>query len=389
MKTFYNKQLLDQAGPNLVHTQFGKKVDIPAKGGKRVEWRRVKSFSKALTPLVEGVTPDGNTLTFENIDKEVDQYGSYTCVSDIAETTTIDDVILETTDKESEQAALTLDTITRNELVTGHQVIYAPNGTTAVTSRYGLTANCKLTPKLISKAATQLKKMNAPKIDGKYVCVVHPSVVFDIVNDENWIDVHKYSATKEIFAGEIGEYAGVRFVESTEAKIYFGADLATEARTLTVASYANSVITIDEALSTAEAAALIGRKIIVDGVQLNVTAAAAGAAAAATITVKTADVVGTNAPIDGDVVYPGEGGAAGCAAYACLFLGKEAYGTINLEKQNLQMIIHMKGTAGSADPLDQRNTIGWKATSAAKVLNENYMVRVECGSEFSGEDTEN
>ena len=40
------------------------------------------------------------------------------------------------------------------------------------------------------------------------------------MRDDEWIDVHKYSATSEIFEGEIGKLGGVRFVETTEAKIF-------------------------------------------------------------------------------------------------------------------------------------------------------------------------
>jgi N4-gp56 family major capsid protein len=79
--------------------------------------------------------------------------------------------------------------------------------------------NNRLTPDMVNKAATFLKKMKAPTINGKYVALIHPSVAYDIRSSEEWVEVHKYAATTEIFNGEIGELHNVRFIETTNAKI--------------------------------------------------------------------------------------------------------------------------------------------------------------------------
>ena len=79
--------------------------------------------------------------------------------------------------------------------------------------------NNRLTPDMVNKAVTWLKKCKAPKINGKYVAIIHPSVAYDLRSAPEWIEAHKYAATPEIFNGEIGELHGVRFVETTNAKI--------------------------------------------------------------------------------------------------------------------------------------------------------------------------
>ena len=56
MKTFYDKTLLDNAEPQLVHDQFGQERNIPAHGGKTIEFRKFSSLAKATTALTEGVT---------------------------------------------------------------------------------------------------------------------------------------------------------------------------------------------------------------------------------------------------------------------------------------------------------------------------------------------
>ena len=222
MKTYYGMELLENARPQLVHNQFAATKGLPVGGGKTVEWRKFGAFDKALTPLTEGVTPDGSGIAVSYITKELAQYGDYTTVSDMLDLTAIDDVVLEITDRHGANMGLTLDTVTREVLAGGTNVIYAPAGDTAVTSRANLTTASVLTPDLIDQAATALKAQNADAIGESYVAIVHPYVAYDLRRNPEWIDVHKYAAPENIYNGEIGKLAGVRFIETSEAKIWTG-----------------------------------------------------------------------------------------------------------------------------------------------------------------------
>ena len=223
MKTFYDMNLIDEAQPNLIHDQFGQKRPIPANGGKKIEFRKFASLPKATAPLTEGVTPDGKKLSATSIEAEVAQYGDYIVHSDILKLTSVDNTIVEATKILGNQAGLTLDTITRNVLQSGTNVYYCPKADgTAVSSRAGLDNTCKLTVDVIKRAVAFMKKNNAPKINGDYVAIIHPFVAYDLMSDEAWIEAHKYATPDNIYEGEIGKIAGVRFVESSEAKVYEG-----------------------------------------------------------------------------------------------------------------------------------------------------------------------
>lgn len=63
--------------------------------------------------------------------------------------------------------------------------------------------------------------------------------------------------------------------------------------------------------------------------------------------------------------------------YATLIFGKDAYGITELQGQGLKNIVKAYGSGGSSDPLDQRATSGWKATTVCKILNDSFMTRVE------------
>ena len=379
MKTYYGMELLENAKPQLVHNQFAAAKPLPAGGGKTVEWRKFGSFDKALTPLTEGVTPDGSGITVSYITKDLAQYGDYTTVSDMLDLTAIDDVVLEITDRHGANMGLTLDTVTRNEIQQGNQVIYAPDGEgNAITSRYALTGGCKITSELVAKAATALKKMNAPTFDGKYVCIIHPSVAYDLRQDSAWIAAHQYAGSRELFSGEIGELHGVRFVETTEAKIFRGDDLASDSRTLAVNNAVSASTTVGFDGGAVASGALVGRYVLIGNKRVKVTANTDSS-----MTVSEAVTADDNA-----VIYPGEGGKDGCAVYGCLFLGKGAYGVGDLS-EGTEVIVKPRGSSGTADPLDQRSSVGWKGVHAAAILYDEYIVRVECGSSYSDQDKAN
>lgn len=228
MKTFYDKTLIDEAEPELVHDQFGQERNIPKNGGKTIEFRKFTALPKATTPLTEGVTPDGRSLSVTTQTATVSQYGDYVTLSDMLEMTAIDNTIVETLSLIGSQAGRTLDTVTREKLAAGTNVMYQPTpsstGETAVTSRAGLTAKNVLTVKEVFRAAAALKAANAKPINGDFVAIIHPYVAYDLMMEagDQWVDIQKYQHPENIYNGEIGKIGGVRFVQTTEAKIWKG-----------------------------------------------------------------------------------------------------------------------------------------------------------------------
>ena len=213
MKTFYDTALLENAREAMVFTQFGDKQPMH---GNKVEWRKFNTFAKAMTPLTEGVIPTGQTFGMTKIEGEITQHGDFTAVSDRLELESYDDVIFGATEEMGAAEGETYDTLTRNILVAGNSVMYCGD----VGSRQSISKTCILTPDMVNKAATWLKKNKAPKINGSYVALIHPSVAYDLRNSEEWKEYHKYNDTAPIFKGEIGELHGVRFIETNNAKIW-------------------------------------------------------------------------------------------------------------------------------------------------------------------------
>ena len=296
MKVYYSDYLIDMAEPELVHDQFGQKRPIPKNGGKTIEFRKYSPLPKALTPLEEGVTPNGQKLNVSTVTATVNQYGGFIELSDVLLLTAIDNNLVEATKLLGSQAGRTLDTVTRDILITGTNVLYA-NGKAARTEL--VVDTDKLTVQDIRKAVRALKLQNTPKFGNYYVGIIHPDIEFDIMDDPDWKYPHQYVDTNNIYMGELGSIAGVRFVETTEAK----------------------VIT--------------------------------------------------------------EAGAASSNVYCTLIVGENAYGVTEVSGGGLQHIVKQLGSAGAADPLNQRATAGWKAIKTAVILVDQYMCRIESTSSFA------
>lgn len=247
LKVFYDTELLENARIEMVYAQFGLKQRLPANHARTVEWRKWNTFARA-EELQEGVIPNGQTFGSTRLTGSVKQFGTYTAVSDILKLSAYDDVIGGATEEMGASAAETQEVLIRDALLTNTNVLYCDNidddgvvkSTPTTAATMGASAAdgfSLLTPAMVNKAVTIMKKNRVPRINGKYVCVVHPSVAHDLRASKEWIEVHKYAATTEIFNGEIGELHGVRFVENVFAPVLGGDTYQNKAGGVTYASY--------------------------------------------------------------------------------------------------------------------------------------------------------
>lgn len=328
LKTFYDTELLENARTEMFYAQFGRKQRLPKNGGTTIEWRKFNTFDRA-SELKEGVIPTGQQFGSSSLTASISQYGTYTSITDKLEMRAYDNVILAATEEMGASAAATQETLIRNALLVGTNVMYCDNvdsngnvistpTTPATMGAGGGSSNSDgwalLTPTMVNKAVTKMKKDRVPRINGKYYAVIHPSVAYDLRQSKEWIEVHKYAATSEIFNGEIGELHGCRFIEDTFAPILGGSYIYSGSTT-----YKNKS----------------------DGV-----------------------------------------------TYATYFFGKDGFGIVDPEGGGLEMIIHDKDEIGG--PLNQFSTIGYKfETNGATILYPERVLRVMSVSSYSATDEEN
>ena len=328
LKTFYDTELLENARTEMFYAQFGRKQRLPKNGGTTIEWRKFNTFARA-SELKEGVIPTGQQFGSSSLTASISQYGTYTSITDKLEMRAYDNVILAATEEMGASAAATQETLIRDALLVGTNVMYCDNvdvngdvistpTSPATMGAGGGSSNSDgwalLTPTMVNKAVTKMKKDRVPRINGKYYAVIHPSVAYDLRQSKEWIEVHKYAASSEIFNGEIGELHGVRFIENTFAPILGG-------------SYIYS----------------------------------------------------------GSTTYKNKSNGV---TYATYFFGKDGFGIVDPEGGGLEMIIHDKDEIGG--PLNQFSTIGYKfETNGATILYPERVLRVMSVSSYSATDEEN
>lgn len=312
-QAFYDRNLLGRAQPNDVHGRFGQKRPVPKGSGNQIKFRRYSQLAAATTPLVEGVTPSGSALAVTDITSTLLQYGDFVTLTDVVDMVNQDPVVTEATDVLGDQAGTTIDLVRRDVLVAGSNVAFA----SGVANRLSLVN--KLLGADLDKAIRFLKTQNAKymkegisasdkigtgPVRKAFIGLVHPDVEYDLESITGYKSVSEYGSQEGIIEDEIGSYKNIRFVSSTNCKIWGDATTATTA----------------------------GYKVSGSGKN---------------------DVYGT------------------------LILAAEAYGVSPLAGQSMQTIVKPLGSAGAADALNQRSTVGWKAMTVTTILNQTYMLRLE------------
>jgi len=301
---FYDRQLLEKAKPHLVHAWFGQVRDIPQNSSDTIKFRRYGLLSAATTALTEGQTPAGSSLAVTDLSAVVAQYGDFVTLTDELETETEDPILMETNDILGQQAGNTFDQLCRDVMVAGTSVQYA----STATSRPLVSSAMKMSAAEVREAVRTLKNQNAMKIasminpstgidtipvNSCFIGIVHPNTTYDLKSDPEFVPVENYPSQAGVMPGEVGKIDEVRFIETTNAKVFTGAGLSS---------------------------------------------------------------------ID---------------VYATLIIAANAYGVTRVAGKALQTITKPIGSAGTADPLDQRSTHGWKGYFVAKILNDNWLVRIE------------
>ena len=370
VQEYYNRHLLENIKPKLVHAQFGQQIAIGRNSGKTVSFRKWTPFPAITQPLVEAIVPDGQSLNMTSVQANLESYGGYVTLSDQVEMTLIDPIVSETVELMADQGALSVDHVVRRELHSQATNVQYAGDATALGA---VAATDVLTMAEVRKAVRTLKKNKAKPFTrgGKthFVAIVSPDTVYDLQNDEKWEKVSVYQDKENIYSGEIGRMYGVVFVESGEAMTYGGAAFVSE---VTVASYAagTKTVTLSRALNDDEADGLVAAGVVsINGNKLEVESARGKE-------IVLTGAVGT-APAAGNAVVAIGPGAANAPVASTLVFGQNAYGVVAMDNANVQSIVKPAGSAGTADPLNQASTVGWKINNfTAKLLEPGWLVQI-------------
>jgi len=253
---FYDKALLDRAVPAFVHNRFAQVRDLPRNSGTNIiKFRRYGSLTANTTALTEGVTPSGTSLSVTDVSATVLQYGDYVTLTDIVQMETYDPILTETAEVLGEQAGDSLDQLCRDIIAAGTTIQYASTATTVAE----IDDPMKLDRAEVKEAVRTLKAndakpiksmvnpstgYNTTPVGNSYVGIVHPYTTYDLDDATGWIPVEKYPNKSNVMPNEVGSLAGVRFIESTNAKTASGTLVTTVYKTIILAQNAYAMTRI-------------------------------------------------------------------------------------------------------------------------------------------------
>jgi len=325
-------RMLKRAMPYLQLEKFGQTYPLPTNSTQTAKFRRYFmtgatgsagsgtgdfNIPLATTPLTEGVTPTGSTLSNADYTVTLAQYGDFIEITDVIMDTHTDNVLQQATDILGEQAAVTVETLRFNVLKAGTNVYYASNAAnraaideaiTLADQRRVTTGLNRQNAKKISQVVASTPDFNTKSVEAAYMAVCHPDLETDIRSMAGFKPVADYGPHTTPFEGEIGSVEQVRYMTST-----------------VLAAWADA-----------------GGTAATNGLR---------------------STTGTSADI-----------------YPVLFFGRDAFGIVPLKGKSAMtpMVVNPKPQAG--DPLAQRGTVGWKLYTATVILQEAFMARLEVGA---------
>lgn len=236
VSAFYDRTLLTRAVALFTHGKFAQVRDVPRNAGSStIKFRRYGNLDAATTALSEGITPTGKQLSVTDVTATVAQYGDYVTVTDVLTYESADATLTEVAgDVLGDQAADTLDQLTRDEIAGGTQVYYGGNATSRVT----VDSTDKIDDASLKKAVRLLKNGKAKPItrmvnpdtgyattpiNACYVAFVHPNTTYDLMGVSGFVEVEKYANKAQVMEGEVGKFDRIRFIETTNAKVFTAA----------------------------------------------------------------------------------------------------------------------------------------------------------------------
>jgi N4-gp56 family major capsid protein len=232
-------RMLKRAMPYLQLEKFGQTYPLPTNSTQTAKFRRYfltgatgtagsgsgsYYYPVATSPLIEGVTPSGNTIANQDYTATLAQYGDFVTITDVIMDTHTDSVLQATTDILGEQAALTVETLRFNVLKAGTNVFYAnsvANRAAVVATiakadqRRVTTALNRQNAKKISQVVASTADFNTKSVEAAYMAVCHPDLESDIRNIDGFKPVADYGPHTTPFEGEIGSIEQVRYLCST------------------------------------------------------------------------------------------------------------------------------------------------------------------------------
>ena len=379
-EVFYSKQLLDTIRIGSDQYVYYKLADVSPIQNKadKLTVRRWAPLQAHTVPLDEGIPPKSDKGSVEKYELEAHQYGRYMEFTDVVDFKVVDPVIAHYSAEYSIVAIETLDLLAREELFSKAQKYYAGNGrqTGAADSMFETLTVDASKPNMTDLRLIVLslkRQLVKPRANGKYLVICSPEFTYDMISDttvEKFMTINQ--TTKDAYDGSVlFPLFGMEFKETLVCpadgsfkktvdsavkkakRIYREAVSGDSVYVANETHYVYATITEDSYL---DAQAASGDKVYAKESGY-VKDSRTNQDASYIPDLETWDIAN----------YKHTDGSTGWSemnVHHILIVGKDALTRTGLTGEgNARMYTKPKGSAGVLDPIDQRQSIGFKINS--------------------------
>ena len=189
--------------------------------GASVRLQKYQDLAVTDSLLVENVDPDAVALDNTTyIDIVLEEYGKSVLSTEKLALESLSAVDPAIANIVSQNMRDTLDKLVQDVFLGNDNTVDSVGGALVPTtdgSADAANVDGVIDSEMVRYTVSKLRGASAQTFGGKYLGYIHPDVSLDLRAETGaaaWRDVHNYSGASAIWAGEIGEYEGVRFVES-------------------------------------------------------------------------------------------------------------------------------------------------------------------------------
>jgi N4-gp56 family major capsid protein len=212
-QAFYDKLLLKLlVQSDFIHSKLAQQRPMPKRSGDTINFRKITKLTPSLTPLTEGVTPDGQNASVTAISATTAPYGEWMHFTDLIDVTQLDDIVKEYTVELARMMREKIDLLVRDVLNKGTNVSYAAGRTSRDTL---VTGDIPTIADLRKSVLSFKRNLVKPAMGGKYIAIVTPSVVHDLLDDASFLKAYEIGQNNKPFIeGEIADVYGIKFIEA-------------------------------------------------------------------------------------------------------------------------------------------------------------------------------
>ena len=226
-------ELLERARADDIFTPVVDMKPVPANKAETASWRRIVNDAVSTAEITEGVNPDWQSVSYEDVTGTFEERVEIYAVTSRAKTLSEDDHVANTVDQLKDKMLRIRNAVAWSKFLAGSTVLY---NTPAISTR--ATVNGPVTLGILQEAVRILNDAKGEfytevddgglnngtvPIEPSYLALCHTNLLPDIRKIDGFVTCAEYGSAKPVSKHEKGAIESMRFLMSPELTPFAGA----------------------------------------------------------------------------------------------------------------------------------------------------------------------